>query len=205
MIIKERQLPTNYVLIDFENVQPKNLEILVNHPFKIFVFVGANQTKVSFDLATVMQDFGDNAKYIKISGNGQNALDFHIAYYIGQLTVQDPEGYFHIISKDTGFDPLIKHLRTRKIRIHRERDLAEIPVLRISSATDNDERIKAIIKNLAGRGQSRPRKVKTLANTINSLFTKKLEDSELMSLMKILKERKYIVENEGNISYKLPK
>ena len=205
MIIKERQLPTNYVLIDFENVQPKNLEILVNHPFKIFVFVGANQTKVSFDLATVMQDFGDNAKYIKISGNGQNALDFHISYYIGQLTVQDPEGYFHIISKDTGFDPLIKHLRTRKIRIHRERDLAEIPVLLISSATDNDERIKAIIKNLAGRGQSRPRKVKTLANTINSLFTKKLEDSELMSLMKILKERKYIVENEGNISYKLPK
>jgi len=205
MIIKERQLPTNYVLIDFENVQPKNLEILVNHPFKIFVFVGANQTKVSFDLATVMQDFGDNAKYIKISGIGQNALDFHIAYYIGQLTVQDPEGYFHIISKDTGFDPLIKHLRTRKIRIHRERDLAEIPVLRISSATDNDERIKAIIKNLAGRGQSRPRKVKTLANTINSLFTKKLEDSELMSLMKILKERKYIVENEGNISYRLPK
>lgn len=198
-------MPTNYVLIDFENVQPKNLDILVNHPFKIFVFVGANQTKVSFDLATVMQDFGDNAKYIKISGNGQNALDFHIAYYIGQLTVQDPEGYFHIISKDTGFDPLIKHLRTRKIRIHRERDLAEIPVLRISSATDNDERIKAIIKNLAGRGQSRPRKVKTLANTINSLFTKKLEDSELMSLMKILKERKYIVENEGNISYKLPK
>jgi hypothetical protein len=119
--------------------------------------------------------------------------------------LQDPEGYFHIISKDTGFDPLVKHLRSRKIRIHRERDLAEIPVLRISNAIGNDEKISAIIKNLVGRGQSRPRKVKTLANTINSLFTKKLENGELMSLIKILKERNYIVDNEGNISYKLPK
>ena len=198
-------MPTNYVLIDFENVQPKNLEILTNHPFKIFVFVGANQTKVPFDLAKVMQDFGDNAKYVKISGNGNNALDFHIAFYIGQLSLQDPEGYFHIISKDTGFDPLINHLRTRKIRIQREKDLAEIPVLRISSATDNDEKITAIIKNLAGRGQSRPRKIKTLANTINSLFTKKLEEDALMSLIKILKERKYIVINKDNVSYKLPR
>ena len=110
-------MPTNYVLIDFENVQPKNLEILKNHPFKIFVFVGANQTKVSFDLATAMQGFGEDAQYIKISGNGQNSLDFHIAYYIGQLSLKDPEGHFYIISKDTGFDPLIEHLRTKKIRI----------------------------------------------------------------------------------------
>jgi hypothetical protein len=197
-------LLTNYVLIDFENVQPKNLEILSNHPFKIFVFVGANQTKVPFDLAKALQDFGENAKYVKISGNGQNALDFHIAFYIGQLSLQDPDAYFHIISKDTGFDPLIKHLRTRKIHIHREKDLAEIPILRISSATDNDEKIMAIIKNLSGRGQSRPRKIKTLANTINSLFTKKLEDKELMSLVNILKEKKYIVVNKENISYKLP-
>ena len=138
-------MPTNYVLIDFENVQPKNLEILANHTFKIFVFVGANQTKVPFDLATAMQDFGDNAKYIKISGNGQNALDFHMAFYVGQLSLQDPEGYFHIISKDTGFDPLVKHLRSKKIRIHRERDLAEIPVLRISNAIGNDEKISALI------------------------------------------------------------
>ena len=198
-------MATNYVLIDFENVHPKNLEILTNHPFKIYVFVGANQTKVPFDLAKIMLNFGGNAKYIKISGNGKNALDFHLAFYIGQLTIQDPEGYFHIISKDTGFDPLIKHLRTRKIRIQRERDLAEIPILRISSATDNNEKIAAIIKNLAGRGQSRPRKIKTLANTINSLFTKKLDDDELMSLIKTLIERKYIMVNKENVSYRLPK
>ena len=198
-------MPTNYVLIDFENVQPKNLDILANHPFKIFVFVGANQTKVPFDLATTLQNFGDSAKYIKIFGNGPNALDFHIAFYIGQLSLQDPKGIFHIISKDTGFDPLIAYLRLQKTRIYREKDLAEIPILRISSATNNDEKISAIIKNLAGRGQSRPRKVKTLANTINSLFTQKLEENELSNLITVLKEQKYIVIKDSNVSYKLPK
>lgn len=199
------QLPTNYILIDFENVQPKNLEILSNHSFKILIFVGESQTKLPFDLVAGIQTFGEDAKYVKISGNGKNALDFHIAFYIGKLSVEEPDAYFHIISKDTGFDPIIKHLRANKIRVHRETDLAEIPILRISNATNNDETINAIVKNLAGRGQSRPRKVKTLTNTIKSLFTEKLGNDELMSLVQSLKDRKYIVVKETNVSYKLPK
>ena len=197
-------MATNYVLIDFENVQPRNLELLTKHPFKVFVFVGANQTKVSFDLADSMQLLGNNAQYIKISGNGQNALDFHIAYYIGELAAKDPDAYFHIISKDRGFDPLIKHLSDRNIRVQREKDLAEIPLLRVPNTSSSDEKIAAIVKNLGGRGQSRPRKVKTLENTINSLFTKKLGKAELASLVKELQKRKLIIVNKGNVSYKLP-
>lgn len=197
-------MATNYVLIDYENVQPKNLEILANHPFNVFVFVGANQTKVPYDLAAAMQNLGDSASYIKISGNGQNALDFHIAFYIGQLSLEDPKGYFHIISKDKGFDPLLRHLRDKKVNAHRHKDLAEISVLRMSHATNNNEKIDAITKNLAGRGQSRPRKVRTLANTINSLFTKKLQENELMALVKELETRKYIIINQDKVSYKLP-
>ena len=197
-------MPTNYVLIDLENVQPKNLALLANHPFKVFVFVGANQGKVSYDLASAMQELGADAKYIKISGNGPNALDFHIAFYIGELSIQDSNAHFHIISKDTGFDPLVKHLRMRGIIAQRERDLAEIPVLRIANSTSDDEKINAIVRNLIGRGQSRPRKVKTLANTINTLFTKKMEEPELLSLIEELQKQKFIVVKENNVSYKLP-
>ena len=197
-------MATHYVLIDFENVRPKNLELLTTHPFKVFVFVGANQTKVPFDLADSMQLLGRSARYIKISGNGQNALDFHIAYYVGELAAKDPDAHFHIISKDRGFDPLIKHLKGRKIRIQREKDLAEIPILRVSNTTSSDEKIAAIVKNLGGRGQARPRKVKTLENTINTLFTKKLDKKELSSLIKELQKRKLIVVNQSNVSYKLP-
>ena len=31
-----------YVLVDFENVQPGNLELLKEHPFCALVFIGAN-------------------------------------------------------------------------------------------------------------------------------------------------------------------
>jgi hypothetical protein len=197
--------PTNYVLIDFENVQPKNIELLKKHPFTIIIFVGENQVRIPLDIACSLQEFGKEAKYIKISGNGPNALDFHIACYLGQLSAEDKEGYYHIVSKDTGFDPLVRHLRSIKIKVNRVNDLAEIPILRISNTTDNDEKLNAIVKNLAGRGQARPRKVKTLSNTINSLFTKKLEENELELIIKNLISKKYISINQENISYNLPK
>jgi hypothetical protein len=197
-------MPNNYVLIDYENVHPKNLELLAKYPFKVFVFVGQNQAKIPFDLADSMQFLGKDARYIKITGSGPNALDFHISYYIGELAAKEPDAYFHIISRDKGFDPLIQHLKERKIRVQREKDLGEIPLLQLSDTTSVDEKIAAIVKNLGGRGQSRPRKVKTLQNTINSLFTKKLDQAELSALLKELQKRKLIVVNQTNVSYKLP-
>ena len=120
------------------------------------------------------------------------------------MAAKDPGAQFHIISRDKGFDPLIRHLSSRKIRVQREKDLAEIPLLRVSSTTSDDEKVAAIVKNLGGRGQSRPRKVRTLENTINTLFTKKLDKDELASLVKEMQRRKLIVVNKGNVSYKLP-
>lgn len=197
-------MPNNYVLIDYENVQPKNLDLLESHPFNVLVFVGQSQARIPFDLADSMQLLGKDARYVRISGNGQNALDFHIAYYIGELAAGEPDAYFHIISKDKGFDPLIDHLKERKIRVRREKDIGEIPLLQLTDNTSMDEKISAIVKNLGGRGQSRPRKVTTLSNTINSLFNPKLSTKELSALVKEMEKRKLIVINKNNVSYKLP-
>jgi len=197
-------MPNNYVLIDYENVQPKNLDLLESHPFKVLVFVGQSQARIPFDLADSMQLLGKEARYVRISGNGQNALDFHIAYYIGELAASEPDAFFHIISKDKGFDPLIDHLKERKIRVRREKDIGEIPLLQLTDNTSMDEKISAIVKNLGGRGQSRPRKVTTLSNTINSLFNPKLSAKELSALVKEMEKRKLIVINKNNVSYKLP-
>ena len=197
-------MPNNYVLIDFENVQPRNLGILAAHPFKVFVFIGANQNKVPRHVAVAMQELGDRAKYVEIDGSGPNALDFHIAYYIGELSAADPTGSFHIISKDRGFDPLIRHLKGKKIEIRRESDLAEIPNLRIPKKAKKDDKIDAIVKNLVGRGHGRPRKVKTLQNTISNLVSEDLTEAELAALVKELQKRKLIKVNNGNIKYTLP-
>ena len=195
---------TSYVLIDFENVQPKNLELLEGRSFKVLVFVGANQTKVPIKLAKALQALGKNGEYIEISGSGQNALDFHIAYYIGRLAADDPLANFHVISRDKGFDPLIRHLRGRNLDVRREKDLAEIPVLRISTKTRTDKKIDAIVNNLKARGQNRPRKVKPLQNLINNLISEELGEADLTSLVEELRKRKLIVVNQEKVSYKLP-
>jgi hypothetical protein len=197
-------VPTNYVLIDFENVQPKNLSILAAHPFKVFVFIGANQTKLPRHVVVAMQALGDRARYVEIDGSGPNALDFHIAYYIGELAAADPTGNFHIISRDRGFDPLIRHLKGKKIQVRRESDLAEIPNLRIPKKAKKDDKIAAIVKNLVSRGQSRPRKVKTLQNVMNNLVSENLNEAELSALVDELQKRKLIVVTKGNIKYTLP-
>ena len=196
-------MSANYILIDLENVQPNNLSLLIGHPFQIYVFVGENQAKIPFDLASTMQQFGENAKYIKISGNGKNASDFHLAFYLGKLATADADGCYHIISKDTGFDPLVKHLRKDKIRIFRHTDITEIPILRISTAKNMNEKIEAVVKNLIGRGQSRPRKVSTLSNTINSIFTEKLNEAEMSSFINALVSKKYISIEQDKVSYNL--
>src|SRR3712207_2074615 len=104
---------TNFILIDFENVQPKDISLVKGGPFKVKVFLGPNQSKVPVALAAALQTLGGNAEYVLVETAGNNAVDFHIAYYMGVLSAEDPTAYFHIISKDGGFDPLMKHLKAR--------------------------------------------------------------------------------------------
>lgn len=192
---------TNYVLIDYENVQPKDVALLGGHAFKVYVFVGANQKKVPLDLVQTLQPMGANAHYVLISGTGKNALDFHIAYYLGELANKDPEGFYHVISKDTGFDPLIAHLKERGIYAQRSNALCEIPILGVIAPKTIDERVDAVIKNLESRGNARPRKIKTLASTIHALFLKKLAQSEVDGVVAALEKRGKIVATDGRVSY----
>src|SRR5688572_26527427 len=131
---------TNVVLIDFESVQPDSLAPLGEDHFKVLVFVGSSQSKLPFEVAASLQQLGERAEYIKISGNGPNALDFHIAYYLGQLAAADSTAYFHIISKDTGFDPLIQHLKSKGVFAGRVKSIAEIPLVKVASAKSPSER-----------------------------------------------------------------
>lgn len=114
-----------YFLIDFENVQPKALDRLRPGAARIKVFLGQHQTRLMLELVQALQPFGADAQYIAITGSGPDAVDFHIAFYIGRLAAAEPGAAFNIISKDRGFDPLVRHLNALGIRCQR---LAEIPV-----------------------------------------------------------------------------
>lgn len=195
---------TNYVLIDYENVQPAALSVLEKEHFKVLVFVGANQSKVNFDVADSLQRLGPSATYVKISGNGPNALDFHIAYYIGQLAAADKDAFFHIISKDTGFDPLVAHLKTKKIYACRSKDVNDMPIVKAANSKNPTEKLAVVITNLKQRGASKPRTVKTLSSTISSLFQNGLPAEELAGLLKTLEKQGYITTSGTKVAYSLP-
>lgn len=195
---------TNYVLIDFENVQPQSLGALDQDHFKVILFVGANQAKLSFDVAASLQQLGSRAKYIKMSGNGRNALDFHIAYYLGRLAAEEPTAYFHVISKDTGFDPLIKHLKSVKILAGRVTSLGDIPLVKASNSKSPQERIVVILDRLQQLKAAKPRRVKTLSSTMASLFPDQLPEQEVAALIQRLAGEGYLEIEGAKISYALP-
>lgn len=193
-------MKTNYVLIDYESVQPSSLAALNHDHFKVFVFVGATQAKIPFEFVDCVQRHGDRARYIKISDTGPNALDFHIAYYMGQIAAADPSAYFHVISKDAGFDPLIKHLRTKKILASRVNAISDMYLVKVANI---GARIELILEKLRQNNKARPTTVEALTNMIGALFQKKLSDSEIAGLIKELTNRGHLTISNNKITYSI--
>jgi hypothetical protein len=197
-------LKTNFVLIDFENVKSQNIGVLVGGFFKIKVFLGASQTKVPLEMASQLQSFGTDAEYLQIDGNGSNALDFHIAYYIGRLAVEHPDAHFHVISKDAGFDPLISHLRRKKISCQRCASVCDIPLVKIANSTTTSEKADAVAHNLAKRSAAKPRTEATLRSTIKALFGRKLSEADADAVFAELLDRGVVAISNGKVSYHPP-
>jgi PIN domain len=195
---------TNYVLVDYENVQPDDIDTLQHERVRVIVFVGPHQTKIAFEKAAALQRMGANAEYVRLAGSGANALDFHIAFYLGQLSAKDPTAYFHIISKDTGFDPLIKHLKERKLRACRVRAIEEVPILKPGDPKSSPDRMALIVANLQKRGTARPRTVATLSSTISATFQKQLTAQEVSALVSELKKKGLIKVERTKVTYNLP-
>lgn len=179
------------------------MALVGDQPFKMLLFVGASQAKVTFEVAESMQALGNSASYIKISGNGPNALDFHMAYYIGRMSCEDPTAFFHIISKDTGFDPLIAHLKSKKILAARHKDASDIPLLKAANSKTLSEKVDVVVANLRQRGAARPRTVKTLSSTIGSPFQKQLGDGDIKALLAELEKGGHVSLEGTKVSYSL--
>jgi hypothetical protein len=109
-----------YVLVDFENVQPQDMDLLRGEQYRVTIFRGPHQRKVDFDIVESLQPLGANVKHVRSERHGKNALDFHIAFYMGRL-VEEHTGNgsresgaarFILVSKDGGFDALLRHVES---------------------------------------------------------------------------------------------
>lgn len=201
------------ILIDFENIQPKNLALLRGRPVRLRIFVGSQQTRVPIDLAETLQVLGERAEYVRIAGTGRNALDLHIAYYAGRLLAQQPDAQIYILSKDRDYDILLKHLREQGLHCRRTASLEEIPAVRPAPvqkgapapkpANAPPDRLAPVIAHLRNLKASRPRKLRTLASTLKARFAKDGGEDAVQALVDDLRRRGLIVVDGTNVTYRL--
>ena len=99
-----------HLLIDFENVQPQNLDKLPTENTHIWLFIGVLHKMLPISLVKSLLRFGERAHLVQLQKTGKNALDFYLSYYLGQITATDPEAQIGILSRDGGYDVLVEHI-----------------------------------------------------------------------------------------------
>ena len=115
---------TRVILVDFENIQKLDFENIDTTNTEILIFVGRSQSKIPFQLVEKAQTFGERLRWLKIAGDGKNNLDFHLAFELGRLCERyknDVE--LIILSKDSGYDSLIKYVNELGVHAQESRTL----------------------------------------------------------------------------------
>ena len=158
------------LLIDYENIHKIDLARIKQQDINIKIFVGQAQNKIPFDLVQAAQQFDNPVEWIKIEGSGSNALDFYIAFYLGQYFKDTKKGTFLVLSKDKGFDPLIKHINNSTINCQRIENLDNFSHKQGSSSDKkNPDLILEIINKLSKiEKNKRPVTQKSLHNLLKS-------------------------------------
>jgi len=202
-------MKNNYILVDFENVQNIDLNSIKDKNYYIKIFIGTNQTKIPVELVLKSQELGSQVEWIQINGSGKNALDFHITFILGRLTQNDPDAFFHIISKDTGFDPLIAYLKSQKIFCKRSDDIFLIMESTSKVSTTqldkkvSEEPFQVVCQRLASIDKkSRPKSEATLKNHIKSILClKELTPAVNEIYQKLLNSKKIHFDQAKKIEY----
>lgn len=201
------RVPINYMFVDYENVNVDGLGLLEPSRFRIVIFHGEHQKNLPI-FVTDAQNKGLKVEPIEVVGRTREALDLHIAFYLGRVVSNGQAldaDYLYIVSKDKGFDPLLRHLGDRWYLAKRIDSISDHPLIRSATAKTVKERVIIALENLQARGgNNRPARVKTLSGTIASLFSPPIPAKDVEAIIQALQKRK-LIEIEGTkVSYALP-
>ena len=184
------------LFVDLENIQTMDLSRVATD-VRVMVFYGVTQKKLPEELVVQAQPFGARLKWIKIAGQGPNALDFHIAYYLGQELAQRPKADCVILSRDAGFDPLVRHLQALDHSCRRVISLKDaFPVKEPAADADHFNRLVALLK----KEKARPAKRKGLAGKVKSWFPR-LSENVHQALVERLFQESNVRESGTSLTY----
>ena len=195
---------TNYIFVDYENVQEVDLDLIAGKAVKVFLVVGQRRKTLPSLLARQIHQYHDQVTWIESEGATNNALDLVLAYHVGRQANADPKGYFHILARDKDYDPLIKHLRANRILASRDDTFASIPALVTMNRLSLEERVEWVVERFQKNKASRPKRKQSLLTTIRAFCRKELSDEEVQQIVTALVARELIeLTPQGGVVYRL--
>jgi len=188
---------TNYIFVDFENVREMDFDRIANRPVRVTVVLGEQHKRLPVDLVKKLLRHAGQIELIETGRAGKNALDFVLAQHIGAVRTADPHGYFHIVSKDKGFDALIGYLKDNGTLARRHASFSKIPVL-----MNTVERVGLMSTQLKTKPDNRPGKTKTLKSYIQTIFGRSLSEAEAEdTLQGLVREKTVALSSKGEVTY----
>ncbi len=197
----------NHVLVDFENVHHVDPAIIGAKAVSLTILVGAKQTKLDAETVVKLFEHAASVQLIRLTASDKNAVDFALAYYLGRAVLADPAAYFHIVSKDSGYDPLIAHLVSRHVRVRRHENFTTLSFAASSKAAPavpKPAKAKAgataakpavagppdpmnlVLDRLRKHTTNRPKKKKTLLSHLKANLGKDASDADAIQLLEML-------------------
>ena len=157
-----------HILIDYENIQPKNFNDIEANECHIWLFLGVNQQKsLPLELVETLLKFDSkNVHIIRMQHTGKNALDFYLSFYLGKISEIDSQADVYILARDSGYDVLVEHLNSvyDGINIIRSANANQL-----SLAYNLDDEIQSDIEKTQFIVEG---KQNTLCDNINNVVTK---------------------------------
>jgi hypothetical protein len=207
-------LPVNHVFVDFENVKTIDPSVIGGKNLMLHLFFGAQNKKLDLEVVELLLENAHAVNLIRCPKSGKNALDFVLAYHLGQAVQTDPKGYFHIVSKDMGFDALVELLRSRKVKVKQHPDWSglrfnspvKVPVpvpVPVPTQALHAEAEK-VLENLRKTEKNRPKRKKTLLSHSLSFLGKGVSAAKCEQVVEELSVSGYLmIDDKGVVTYKL--
>lgn len=203
----EPQHPVNYVFVDYENVKQVELSVIGAKTVHLTLLLGPLQTRLDAALVEKLMEHSASVQLVRLQSSGRNALDFVLAFYLGKAANADPTAYFHIVSKDTGFDPLIEHLKSRHIRAYRHDNFTSLTFSGPPKApvvTAPEDPFTRVLEHLRKNTNNRPKRKKTLASHLKPLLGTSATEAGVHELIEKLHQAGHLTIGEkGDVTYYL--
>jgi hypothetical protein len=219
-----------YLLVDFENVQPPPEDVarVRAGDHHLWVFHGPHQNKFDAAMVNAWKPLGDRLQLVQSAKPGKNALDFHIAYYLGVLHERDViakrRSMYVVVTGDGGFDVIFTHMRGQGCAVEKAGSIGEAlalakrlqaPAKQAPEANEiatpsaprgtlAEEDVGKIIAALALYSRNRPATRKKLEPYVLSQLNNKVTPAVAQAVVKRLIKRGVVTLAGEKVAYVLP-